>query len=210
MRFAPISITALRCEGSSRISVSGTPMWLLRLPWVAMHGPRRDRMAAVISLAVVLPLLPATPTIGMREFARARRAASCCSARSASATTICGRAARATGRSTMRADGAARARPRPTKSAPSKFGPRSATNSAPAASVRLSVDTDAVRPILADAAGRRRALRRIAERALHAAAPRLRSASRRSLKLRRVVAVDLIVLVSLAGDQHHVGRRRPR
>ena len=100
MRFAPISITALRCEASRRISVSGTPMWLLRLPWVAMHGPRRDRIAAVISLVGGLAVAAAHRHDGDRKSAR-QACASCCSARSASATTICGSATAGTARSTM-------------------------------------------------------------------------------------------------------------
>jgi hypothetical protein len=40
--FAPISMTAASCSASSRSSVSGTPMWLLRLPRVARHGPACD------------------------------------------------------------------------------------------------------------------------------------------------------------------------
>src|ERR1700721_1346140 len=56
-----------------------------------MHGPMRSRMAAVISLVVVLPLLPPMATMGMANSAR-HVWPSCCSARSASATTTCGSA----------------------------------------------------------------------------------------------------------------------
>src|SRR5580700_8772460 len=105
---------------------------------VAMQRPLRDRMAAVISLAVVLPLLPATATTGRVNSAR-HAFASSCSARSVSGTTTCGRS-QDTARST-RAPMAPREEAAATNAAPSKFGPRSATNSAPGLNVRLSVDT---------------------------------------------------------------------
>jgi hypothetical protein len=40
------------------------------LPRVASVAPERSRIAAVISLTVVLPLLPATPTMGIENCAR--------------------------------------------------------------------------------------------------------------------------------------------
>ncbi len=104
-----------------------------------MHGPMRDRIAAVISLAVVLPLLPPTATTGTENCAR-HAWPSCCRARSASATTICG--------SGMRhraldhgADGAAR-RGRRDELPRRRNSVRAARRTAPrAASVRLSVAT---------------------------------------------------------------------
>ena len=90
--FAPISITAQRCMSSSRHSVNGTPMWLLRLPCVTRQGPSSLRIAPVISLTVVLPLLPVMPTTGPRNDRRhafAKRD----SATSVSGTTTCGNAA---------------------------------------------------------------------------------------------------------------------
>ena len=98
----------------------------------------RDRIAAVISLAVVLPLLPATATTGKVKSAR-QRLASSCSARSVSGTTTCGNGA-GVARSTS-APMAPCAAAACTNAAPSKFGPRSATNSAPGFKVRLSVET---------------------------------------------------------------------
>ncbi len=97
--FAPISMTAQRCAASSRHSVSGTPMWLLRLPCVTRHGPSSARIAPVISLTVVLPLLPVMPTTTpanerRQAFANAARPAS------VSATTTCG-SAQSTGRLTI-------------------------------------------------------------------------------------------------------------
>ena len=67
---APISITAVPCSGRSRSRVSGTPMWLLRLPSVASTGPRAAHTAASICLVVVLPLLPVTPITGREKPAR--------------------------------------------------------------------------------------------------------------------------------------------
>ncbi len=105
-----------------------------------MQAPLRDKIAAVISFAVVLPLLPATPTMGRSNSAR-QAIASCCKARKASGTTIC---VSGTGiRRSTNAPAAPAACAAATNSAPSKFGPRSATNSAPGCNVRLSLDTAA-------------------------------------------------------------------
>ncbi len=113
-------------------------MWLLRLPRVASVVPARSRMAAVISLTVVLPLLPATPTTGIEK--RARQApAELLSAVWVSATTICA-SADATGVSTT-APAAPALAAAATKSFALKRGPRSATNNSPVFSVRVSVDT---------------------------------------------------------------------
>ena len=95
-------------------------------------------MDAVISLTVVLPLLPATPTIGMLNCARqaaAARVSACCVSR----TRICG-SARSTRVSTT-APAAPAVSAAATKSLALKRGPRSATNNSPALSVRVSVDT---------------------------------------------------------------------
>ena len=52
-------------------------MWLFRLPRVTRHGPTAPRIAPVISLTVVLPLLPVMPTTvpskSRRQAARERR-----------------------------------------------------------------------------------------------------------------------------------------
>jgi hypothetical protein len=87
-------------------------------------------------------------------------------------------------RSTM-APTAPRASAAAAKSAPSKFGPRKPTNSAPAGSVRLSVETASNGPVIAHERGAEGA-RGLLQRALHAATPRIFCASIRSLKLRRV------------------------
>ena len=132
-RLAPISITAKRWPGSSRSSVSGTPMWLLRLPRVARQLPARERMAAVISLAVVLPLLPATPTTGMSS-ACAPRVSGGVRARPGCPRRRSARAHRAVAHRRPRRP----RRPQPrrsTNSLPLKRGPRSATKRSPADSV---------------------------------------------------------------------------
>ena len=64
---APSSITAWRCSAVRRSSVSGTPMSLLRLPWVArVPSPSST---AIISFTVVLPALPVTATRGTGNWA---------------------------------------------------------------------------------------------------------------------------------------------
>jgi hypothetical protein len=111
---------------------------LLRFPRVASVEPERSRIAAIISLTVVLPLLPATPTMGIENCAR-QAAADPDRAAWVSGTTICGN-----GRST-RVSTTAPAAPAvsaaATKSLALNLGPRSATNNSPALSVRVSVDT---------------------------------------------------------------------
>ena len=84
--FAPSSTTALRCPASRPQSVSGTPISLLRLPRVAETGPRVPRIAATISLTVVLPLLPVMPTRTRSRKRLLHAAASSPSARTESPT----------------------------------------------------------------------------------------------------------------------------
>ena len=64
--FMPISITAARWLARRRISISGTPMSLLKLPCVANAASpcQARRMDAIICVTVVLPLLPVTPISG--------------------------------------------------------------------------------------------------------------------------------------------------
>jgi hypothetical protein len=64
-------------------------MWLFKLPRVMRHEPKRERIAPMISLVVVLPLLPVTPITGIENWRRHSRANSD-SAASGSATTTCG------------------------------------------------------------------------------------------------------------------------
>ena len=183
-------------------------MWLLRLPRVASVVPARSRMAAVISLTVVLPLLPATPTTGIENRAR-QAAAELLSAAWVSATTICA-SGDATGVSTT-APAAPALAAAATKSLALKRGPRSATNSSPAlqrARVGGHAGVGAIGALERAAAG----LREIGQRAAHAAPPaRDRQRVRDHLLVAErpaLAAVDLVVLVALARDQHHVGRLR--
>jgi hypothetical protein len=89
----PISTTAARCHWPSsfwrrRSNVRGTPMSLLKLPWVAKapSPTQARRMLAIICVTVVLPLLPVTAIKG--RLLRARQApASCIKAWRVSATT---------------------------------------------------------------------------------------------------------------------------
>ena len=151
----------------------------------------RDRIAAVISLAVVLPLLPPTATIGIENSAR-HACANCCSARSASATTICGSAPRHRPIDDG-ADGAAR-RGGGDEFRAVEFRPAQRDEQR-ARLERAAVGRHrAVRTVLALERSARHA-RRFTQRSRHppssrprdhAAAPKYRSASRRSLKLRRV------------------------
>ena len=93
-------------------------------------GPAPARIAASISLTVVLPLLPATPTTERRELRRARRAR----ARRARPARPGRRPAASASRrrARRRAPAAPRAAAAATKSWPSKRSPRSATNRSPA------------------------------------------------------------------------------
>ena len=88
-------------------------MSLFRLPSVASVGPTPRRTAAVISLTVVLPLLPVTPTRGIRKRPR-QWAASRPRASRVSTTRITGSGV-ATGRDTSAA-AAPHSRARSTKS----------------------------------------------------------------------------------------------
>ena len=81
--FMPSSITAAWCQRVSswrrRSTVSGTPMWLLKLPSVAnAPSPHQAcRMQPSICVTVVLPLLPVTAISGSWKRVR-HPAASCC------------------------------------------------------------------------------------------------------------------------------------
>src|SRR5574341_458779 len=66
----PISMTPDLCPLFSLRRVSGTPMWLFRFPSFLSTAPFSFRMQAVISLVVVLPLEPVTPTRGTENFRR--------------------------------------------------------------------------------------------------------------------------------------------
>src|ERR1700723_719916 len=172
-----------------------------------MHGPMRERIAAVISLVVVFPLLPPTATMGILNSPR-HAWPSCCSARSASGTTICGTACSTTACSTM-APMAPRSAAAATNSRPSKFGPRSATNSDPGARVRLSVATapygrssPANRPPSAVAASLN--VRFIRPPPCSCGHPEITLRFAPIAETAPRLAVDLVILMALAPDQHDV------
>ncbi len=71
--FAPISVTQISSPPPMPSSVSGSPMWLLRLPGVACTAKLRARIAAARSF---VPVFPELPVIAMtRGFTRSRHAA---------------------------------------------------------------------------------------------------------------------------------------
>ena len=139
--FMPSSITAIRWWRRRPSTVSGTPMWLFRLPavaWAASPWAVR-RMDATICVTVVLPLLPVTAISGSVRLVR-QPSASACSARSVSGTSSPASPASASPRSAMAATApAAPACGR--KLWASKRSPRSATNRSPARRLRVSVWT---------------------------------------------------------------------
>ena len=59
--FMPISHTAASSDGVARRMLRGTPMWLFRLPCVAMVRNPCERTEAVRSLVEVFPLEPVRP-----------------------------------------------------------------------------------------------------------------------------------------------------
>ena len=114
-------------------------MWLLKLPGLACTSPDSARIAAIISLTVVFPLLPVTPITGISKRLR-QCSANCPSATVVFSTTRPGREVDSAERLTTAAAPAWRASA--TKSDPWKCSPSKATNSAPGSNVRVSVDTD--------------------------------------------------------------------
>ncbi len=138
----PISSTAAVCSGRRRRRVRGRPYWLLRLPSVLSTGPRVARRCAVMSLVVVLPTEPVTPTTGSAAWRRTWRARSE-RALVVSATRTRGRPPGAATSRWTRARAAPRAAASATKSCPSNLGPTTATNRAPGSRVRESIETEA-------------------------------------------------------------------
>jgi len=143
----PSSKTAARCSPRSCNSIKGTPISLLRLPWVANQrrcpfcSPNaRAKIAAIICVVVVLPLLPVTDISASENCAR-QHAATRPRPNRVSATISCGTA---TGSSCSTISATApRWHASRANSWPSKRGPRNATYRAPACNVRVSVDTSA-------------------------------------------------------------------
>ena len=138
---APISATRYRVCSSIRLTVSGTPSSLLRLPAGATVGPAVSSTWLSRSLVEVLPCEPVMPTtrsppaVARSTRCRANRP----SATSGSATTR--HRASGTGRR-VSAAAAPAAYAVGTKSWPSARAPGSATNSAPGVMVRLSAVTE--------------------------------------------------------------------
>ncbi|MCY1237529.1 hypothetical protein D9M72_502310 [compost metagenome] len=137
----PSSSTASLCVARRRSTVSGRPMSLFRLPPVARRcssPTAAAKIAAIISLTVVLPLLPVTATAGSVNWRR-QPAPSSPSARRVSGATMAGTPA-STSRLTSTA-AAPRATTSAMKSCASKRSPLRATNRSPGSTLRLSVCT---------------------------------------------------------------------
>ena len=124
---------------------SGTPMWLFRLPLVARARNFCESTERHMSLVLVLPEDPVSPTTSSGSSCSLHQAARLC------------RAARVSGTSTTVQPGAYSPSVRETTTAaapfreasaakqlPSKRSPHSATNTQPGAMARLSVVTPAV------------------------------------------------------------------
>ena len=145
----PISQTAAVCAGVVANTLSGTPMWLFKLPWVAATRKCWDSTAAEKSLVLVLPLEPVMATTGSVSCCRHQQA-SRCSASKVSGTTM---TAVPSGAGPLQACTTATrappARAAAAKPSPSNVGPRMAKNTAPCGSLRVSVAT----PPLASTAG---------------------------------------------------------
>ena len=106
---------------------------------MAQTGPWVRKIAAVISLTVVLPLLPVIPTRSRSRKRLRHAAASSPSARTGSRARMNGIGS--SGARSTRAAAAPRRQASPMKSCPSNLGPRTATNNAPRETVRESVPT---------------------------------------------------------------------
>ena len=162
--FMPISITASavrrRAAEQRQRQADGVVEVAARSRARASAPQCARRIAASISLTVVLPLLPASDDQRQRRSARAsarraRRAPRACRRpRSAVPASAPARVARRSAAAAPRASACA------TKSWPSKRSPVSATNRSPGASARVSVVTRVKRTLRARARGRRRRARR--------------------------------------------------
>ena len=84
----PISITAASSSGAIFIIVTGTPIWLLAFPAVLNTLSPPDRAQAIISLVVVFPTLPVTPTLLSESLLSYSFAVSCIALTESSASTI--------------------------------------------------------------------------------------------------------------------------
>src|SRR5580765_1363318 len=205
------------------MSDSGRPMWLFKFPRFRITRYAVPRNSAVTSFVVVFPALPVIATTFVIEALRVARA-SAWSARVVSSTSITTAlrstaAARPCGTTTPVAPASIAAAE---KSAPSNRSPRIPKYNSAVRSVRVSIDTPensvcspplAIAPPMA--AATHSAVSRIfgAIVRLHDAGvrppPSEQLARDRHVVARQVfVADDLVLLVSLARDQHHVARPR--
>ena len=203
-------------------------MSLLRLPCVARKacGLKLRRMAAIICVTVVLPLLPVTAISGSLNWER-QPVASAASASLASATSRPGRPAAASRDSASpwhMAATAPLALAWASKSLASKRSPRSATNRSPGSSVRVSVCTrlketaPALTPLWVSASTRRAPTSQgliccnviisfIAMPLLCGGRNPISQRATHMIQIGKGQALAcqlLIVLMTLAGDQQHV------
>ena len=141
---------AASCSAVSRISVSGTPMSLFKLPCVTQIERLTPKIAAMSSLTVVLPLLPVTATTGIENDARHARAIAP-KARRESRTSICG-SGDAASRETSAPAAPFRERVLDEVVAVEPIARESRRTTSPAPSVRVSVVTAPNASIVADEA----------------------------------------------------------
>ncbi len=137
----PISTTAAAYSGESRSTVSGTPIWLFWFPSVLRTFFPAETASAAISLVVVFPTLPVTPTTGPANFFR-HAAAIFCSARRVSSTAIQAPPPGETRPSCVSAAAAPAANALPMKRCASVLSPAMGTNSAPGPISLLSVEAE--------------------------------------------------------------------
>ena len=223
----PSSTTATSGRDRSSSSESGRPMWLFRFPLFRNTRYRAERNSAATSFVVVLPALPVIATTLAPERRRTSRATSC-SARVVSADPNDARRRPPRPRCAPAPAGVDRRRasaPRPSalgdELVPSNRSPRIATNKSPGGE-RPRVDRQPTDRASMPRRGRlrRRSRRRsspaVSASDLHALRhPRAAAASRQRrardldvVERQRPVADDLILLVSLAGDQHQIAGPR--
>ena len=141
--FIPSSTTAISGRRRRSMSDSGRPMWLFKFPRLRTTRYRNSSNSAVTSFVVVLPALPVMATTtcarcpahrSRQRLQRARRVGGLDHGARA-------RGLRRRGPPAARSPAAPASIAAPAKSAPSNRSPRIATNSAPGASVRVSIET---------------------------------------------------------------------
>ncbi len=147
----PISTTATWQPSASPIRNIGTPNSVLRLPGVPSTAtPAARSMATRMSLVVVLPVAPVTPTTRAPLRSRAIRPAACSTASGSFVTSTGLRMACASPSIQRQADSDTTAATAPSRSAsgacmpPSANSPRTPTNSAPACGSRESMNAPSI------------------------------------------------------------------